>query len=264
MRRIRLQPPNNKKWQRWLRDCEKETRALQDAIDRGESVTFKESLYKRCKEFWFGDDSPFHGKCAYCECDIKDFQHGDVEHFRPKGGVTDQLDRAINHPGYYWLAYDWQNLLPSCVACNQPMSVKGQKIGKHNRFPVIGTHAQTPDEIVNEQPLLINPVSENDDDDPSKHLGIDTATGIIFHRTERGKMCIDIFGLNLRDRLLDQRGKACDEIKALWVKWAFNVADRPQIAEKFKNIQSGKCSYSLTQNTLLSELLKIKPEISND
>jgi uncharacterized protein (TIGR02646 family) len=263
MRRIRLQPPNDKKWQRWLRDCATETQALQDAVQKGEPVTFKK-LYKRRKEFFFGDDSPFHGKCAYCECYITSFQPGAVEHFRPKGGVTDELDRSIAHPGYYWLAYDWQNLLPSCATCNQSSSVNGKTIGKQNRFPVIGKHAQTPAEIVNEQPLLINPASENDDDDPSKHIGIDIATGLLFHHTERGKMCIEIFGLNVRDQLLEQRRTACREVNALWSAWAYNVAERPETTKKLKEIRQEKCSYSLTQNTVLSDLLKLDPEISND
>jgi hypothetical protein len=263
MRRIHLQPPTTKEWQRWLLDCKKETQKLQDAIDRGETVTFKD-LYKRRKEFFFGEDSQFYGKCAYCECYLKGFQHGDVEHFLPKGGVTDEFDLPIAHPGYYWLAYAWQNLLPSCAICNQSSLVNGKKIGKRNRFPVIGRHAQTLAEIINEQPLLINPASENDDDDPAKHIGIDIATGLLFHHTERGRMCIEIFGLNDRDQLLEQRRTACREVNALWSAWAYNVAERPGITKKLKEIRQGKCSYSLTQNTVLSDLLKLDPAISND
>jgi uncharacterized protein (TIGR02646 family) len=255
MRRIRLQPPNDKKWQRWLLDCAKETQALQDAVVRGESVTFKESLYKRRKEFWFGGDNPFYGKCAYCECDITGFQHGDVEHFRPKGGVTDELDRAITHPGYYWLAYDWHNLLPSCIACNQPTSVNDRKIGKHNRFPVIGSHAQTATEIANEQPLLINPASEHDDDDPANHLDIDISTGLIIPLTERGRMCIEIFGLNVRDRLVEQRHSACREVKSLLTELIHNEVDRQKTIDRLQKIKQEECSYSLAQNTTLSEQL---------
>ena len=55
----------------------------------------------------------FHNKCAYCESDLGD--NLDVEHFRPKGGVTEEP----GHSGYWWLAHDWTNLLPSCTPCNQ-------------------------------------------------------------------------------------------------------------------------------------------------
>jgi hypothetical protein len=47
-----------------------ETQALQDAVDRGETATVKE-LYKRYKDFFFSDDKPFYGKCAYCARHLK-------------------------------------------------------------------------------------------------------------------------------------------------------------------------------------------------
>lgn len=61
-----------------------------------------------------------HGKCAYCERPLLDSRDADVEHFRPKGGFC-QRDPADTpeQPGYYWLAYAWENLLVSCKGCNQ-------------------------------------------------------------------------------------------------------------------------------------------------
>ena len=50
MRRIHLKPPDDKKWKRWLKDCEKETKILHNAINQGEDPTFNQSLYKRRKE----------------------------------------------------------------------------------------------------------------------------------------------------------------------------------------------------------------------
>src|SRR5262245_43420933 len=60
-------------------------------------------------------DDLFHGKCAYCESSYRAVDSRDVEHFRPKGGVTE----APEHPGYWWLAASWSSLLPSCPPCNQ-------------------------------------------------------------------------------------------------------------------------------------------------
>ena len=57
----------------------------------------------------------FHDKCAYCEGKSIGQADWDVEHFRPKGSVAERDD----HPGYYWLAYEWENLYPSCKHCNQ-------------------------------------------------------------------------------------------------------------------------------------------------
>ena len=162
MRRIELQPLNTQSWKLWLNACKKETQELIESVDRGEKPEFKSTLYGRRsikKNYFASKDAPFYGKCAYCESYITDFQHGDIEHFRPKGGITDENDNQVvlkddrgnptldatgepkPHPGYYWLAYNWQNLLPSCAICNQPSSAGSKKIGKHNRFPVGGNHA---------------------------------------------------------------------------------------------------------------------------
>lgn len=57
----------------------------------------------------------FHFKCAYCETYFSASSPVDVEHYRPKSKVNeDDL-----HPGYWWLAMDWNNLLPSCIDCNR-------------------------------------------------------------------------------------------------------------------------------------------------
>ena len=39
----------------------------------------------------------------------------------------------IEHPGYFWLAYNWKNLLPSCQNCN----TYG---GKGVQFPALKGH----------------------------------------------------------------------------------------------------------------------------
>ena len=57
----------------------------------------------------------FHFKCAYCESSIAN-QDWDVEHFRPKGRVAERE----KHTGYYWLAYEWTNLYPSCTGEDGP------------------------------------------------------------------------------------------------------------------------------------------------
>ena len=56
----------------------------------------------------------FKRKCAYCEHPLQRFDW-EVEHFRPHGAVQEEPD----HPGYYWLAYHFDNLFPSCIWCNQ-------------------------------------------------------------------------------------------------------------------------------------------------
>ncbi len=88
----------------------------------------------------------FRNKCAYCETPFVGFI-GDAEHFRPKCEVSqlredgssqkvtvvDEDNNEIAHPGYFWLAYNWQNLLPSCHLCNRYG-------GKKTLFPVTISH----------------------------------------------------------------------------------------------------------------------------
>lgn len=59
-----------------------------------------------------------YGKCAYCETYILHTSHGDVEHFRPKSKYTDDSGGG-QQLGYFWLAYDWNNLFLACPICNE-------------------------------------------------------------------------------------------------------------------------------------------------
>lgn len=118
----------------------------------------------------------FHGKCAYCETYYAAQAPVDVEHYRPKGAVEDDPD----HPGYWWLAMDWQNLLPSCIDCNRRRKQKTPELtsdlsvlhktmltGKKDCFPVSGDRAAGEEADVDlEDPLLLDPTR----DDPGAHL----------------------------------------------------------------------------------------------
>jgi uncharacterized protein (TIGR02646 family) len=257
MRKINLQPPSNQDWLNWLQTCKKETEDDQKLIAQGKQIEIKDNIYKKHKDF-FGE-SQFHGKCAYCECQVIGFQHGDVEHFRPKKAVTDEMYQLIeDHPGYYWLAYDWQNLLLSCSICNGSSKIKKSgniKIGKLNRFPVIGEHAKCPEELINEQPLLINPTSPNEEDDPAKHLGIDLETGYIIPLSERGEMCIKIFGLNLREDLVTARLDACliAESYLEKLKPSNSRLQKDKAIADIQKILQGKKSYTLVQTRVIAE-----------
>jgi uncharacterized protein (TIGR02646 family) len=109
----------------------------------------------------------FHDKCAYCETKITGGSEWDVEHFRPKGSVAERAD----HGGYYWLAYQWRNLYPSCKFCNQRRKDPprwgdprwGESRGKRDHFPleVEAARAMRPeDSIEDERPLLLDPCSD--------------------------------------------------------------------------------------------------------
>lgn len=125
----------------------------------------------------------FHGKCAYCESIYASQAPVDVEHYRPKGRVQGDP----RHGGYWWLAANWENLLPSCIDCNRrrrqetpavvsDLRVLAQtmKTGKQDAFPVNGVRASVDaSDLSGEQPLLLDPTR----DDPAEHLAFYTGDG---------------------------------------------------------------------------------------
>ncbi|MGD8214608.1 hypothetical protein [Aestuariimicrobium sp. Y1814] len=122
----------------------------------------------------------FGRKCAYCESSYGATQPVAIEHYRPKGGVT--IDGTLTPPGYYWLASEWTNLLPSCTDCNSPrrqeLPTGTRTAGKANAFPLAkgetGRAAQ-PGQERDEQRLVLHPYLDH----PEKHLTFTWDTGTI-------------------------------------------------------------------------------------
>lgn len=122
----------------------------------------------------------FHEKCAYCESKYKAVMPVHVEHYRPKSRVFEDA----SHAGYWWLASEWTNLLPSCAHCNgnnyheihlvpdeEPYSQasKGNAylLGKLDYFPVGAARAYNSDYSLDEEmPQILDPTRTN----PSDHL----------------------------------------------------------------------------------------------
>jgi len=232
MIKIDFKEPDTDEWRAWRAECETEQNAHNQAIQAGKPSKVKPEVYKGVKyniksDVYMSPRGQFSGKCTYCESFIAADQPGDIDHFRPKGRVTDSegnpiaittKDGEIPHPGYYWLVYDWRNLLPSCIDCNRPSKGKsgGKRIGKWDQFPVAGFRATRPTEETQEDPLLINPVSEI----PENHLQLDE-TGVFSPRNKspKGQACIDVFGLNVREALVEGRKKAYEDTKAKFKLW---------------------------------------------
>ena len=122
----------------------------------------------------------FAFKCAYCESSYGPTQPVAIEHYRPKGRVTvaernpDGTVKQVPKPGYYWLASNWENLLPSCTDCNSPRgqlvpgAAKARTLGKANQFPLVSEakRASQPGEEKRERRLLLHPYL----DQPGDHL----------------------------------------------------------------------------------------------
>jgi 5-methylcytosine-specific restriction endonuclease McrA len=217
MIKITFTEPETPEWKKWKDDAQAAVQELKKKMAKGEAVEINANLYKRMRQVLY---DAFHGKCAYCERKFVLDQSGDIDHFRPKGAVTDERDQVVRitmpgggsgpHPGYYWLAYDWRNLLPTCARCNRPARLQdGRLVGKSTRFPVQGQHQWEPGKEEQEAPMFLNPVF----DDPQAHLGISMDTGVIYAKSPRGQTCIDLLDLN-REGLPEERQKRYTEIKA--------------------------------------------------
>lgn len=128
-------------------------------------------------------------KCCFCESRITHISYGDVEHFRPKAGFSQDEADQFHKPGYFWLAYDWSNLFLSCQICNQRY--------KRSFFPLKNTEKRCKIDrsysISDEEPLFINPSEIN----PSDHLTFHREVPI--GKTREGQTTIKYLGLDRED-----------------------------------------------------------------
>lgn len=164
----------------------------------------------------------YEGKCCYCERRRDRTREPDVEHFRPKKSV-----KNTSHPGYWWLAYDWNNLLWSCKACNEDY--------KRTKFPIFNEDKRASNYCLDEnieRPKLINPRRE----DPAEYIGFSCGKyagryyvrpiakpHLTGEKREKANATINIVGLD-RDTLASERGEALQGL--------MEIADNMKIALK--------------------------------
>ena len=148
------------------------------------------------------------GKCCYCESRFRATSYGAVEHFRPKGAVRQCSRQGREYPGYYWLAYAWDNLLVSCDMCNTTH--------KRDLFPLADETARARnhhDDLNTERPLFVDPATE----DPRPHIRFRGAA--IVGATRRGQATIEGTGLRRSDleearmERLDHLGLLCQIVE---------------------------------------------------
>ncbi|MEP0368028.1 MAG: HNH endonuclease [Cyclobacteriaceae bacterium] len=154
-------------------------------------------------------DNYYHEKCAYCNQKPKGSRL-QVEHFRPKDGV-----KGTAHTGYYWLGYEWTNLLFACGNCNGHKGTEfpllngvrrldspiwiGQNIDLNHNYSYSST-------IKIEKPVLINPELDNPDD----HL-VYLRDGKLEHLSDKGEESIRVYDLNRDELYVNGRQKFIDE-----------------------------------------------------
>jgi hypothetical protein len=133
-----------------------------------------------------------HRKCAYCETPIEFPGNASLDRYRPKAGALG-LDGNYSTEHYWWLAYAWDNINPTCSKCNK---FKGGK------FPVEGPRAGEGPErgaMIREKRLLLDPFV----DDPTEHLDF-IDNGSVVPRSSAGDVTIATLELN-RAELVRQR-----------------------------------------------------------
>ena len=166
-------------------------------------------------------------KCCYCEAKFK-LGSLDVEHYRPKRLIS--RPEGDIHLGYFWLAYDWGNLLLSCAECNR--TYKGSLFPLENEAMRASSTIRN---IDNERPLLINPSSENPLENPREHIIFVNESPKAKANSRRGKKTIEV--LNLR-RLFEDRLEHIDKLKSaledieMWKAFEEHLSELPpNIAE---------------------------------
>jgi uncharacterized protein (TIGR02646 family) len=140
-------------------------------------------------------------KCWYCEAKSPRAPF-DVDHFRPKLGITVDGVALAAHTGYYWLAYDWWNFRLSCQRCNRPeKDDTGSLHGKANEFPI-------QDELLRcmlptapltaELPRLVDPCVQSDCELLAHGIDgeVKPAAPIGTWEYQRAQYTIDRFGFN--------------------------------------------------------------------
>jgi hypothetical protein len=180
-------------------------------------------------------------KCVYCEAPAPASAAWDVEHYRPKGRVHERRE----HPGYYWLAYAWDNLLLACEFCNRRRRDRptweepgaGPASGKADHFPLMDetSRAMDPDDdLALERRLLLDPTR----DEPEDHVTFDlTGRAVALGDSAMGAASIALYHLNRR-RLVTQR--------AAQVALAVRIVDAL--------VSSGRCSLAVAIEVVTAEL----------
>lgn len=195
----------------------------------------------------------FHGKCAYCDAKFETVAWGDVEHYRPKKKVTDEKGDVIDHPGYYWLAYDLENLLPSCQLCNQAK-------GKANRFPLRDETKRLSkpcrsDRMNAEEPLLFNAYLH----EPEAHLEFvpgknDKSFGTVRGIDDVGMTTEAVYDLN-REPLIEARRKEQGSARAR-IKEALALEDSRVISNLMRECLEGRAEFSAAVFAEINDYLR--------
>jgi hypothetical protein len=269
-----------RKFPSWLAKAEDATRRAVEYYEReGKPAEEEAAIWLEHKKWLLRNK--FDNKCAYCEKSLLDIPK-DAEHWRPKRKMSGPDVRG--HPGYFWLAYNWQNLLPACSMCNSYG-------GKNTQFPVAKSHIfrlkLTDAELDHlicradaipsnaeigwwypgvrdldflEEPLLLNPYV---DEDPMVDLEF-RPNGWIKPLSMKGEWSAKVFDLN-RDDLRKARTKAemkTENMVGLLFEYADEGGSSREVAEETAaRFVTEKASYSAARRAALDREIARRKEL---
>jgi hypothetical protein len=213
-------------WVDWEANAREATERMLEEHPDGKNIKLNSDIWAALKKWLFWN--VFDGKCAYCEGDVAPVSYGAAEHWRPKGAVTTREggkdvvvvhpESGEPHPGYYWLAYDWRNLVPACDECN---TGSGEYRGKGSQFPIAGQRAFRPEDAATfdelnelEQPLLLHPFGQ---EEPGDYLDFDeygqpVAKTVAEGKKPLGEASINVFNLD-RPWPNGRRQRLCHDLR---------------------------------------------------
>jgi 5-methylcytosine-specific restriction endonuclease McrA len=201
--------------------------------------SFKFFPITRLPNFRESLDETFSGKCAFCESRITETDYTDMDRFRPTYKAIG-LDGEPSPQHYWWLAYEWTNIYMACFVCNK---LKG------SRFPVGGARAEERtygEKLLDEQPLLLDPCA----DYPEEELLFDEM-GMVASDTKRGRMTIEVFGLNRRP-LVEARKVMLEALRELWdAAFARGSKLKPGSPEFYEGLDDPKQPYRAMRRQFL-------------
>jgi 5-methylcytosine-specific restriction endonuclease McrA len=201
-------------------DSAKKVRADIEAAEPGDRKKLIEKNAKLWRDLKTTLADFSYNKCWYCE--TKELRSDRVvDHFRPKNRVAERKD----HPGYWWLAFEWSNYRYSCTFCNSYRKSEKDKPagGKADHFPIVDENrraANPADSIDDEFPMLLDPVKNGDSllvtfDDDGSAVPIYPDEKSIPH--QRAKASIAFYHLD-HPEIKERRYQVCREIKQLVVE----------------------------------------------
>lgn len=277
-------------WEKWLECRKKDPNIVTFFYDFNSSS----NIWKEIKRLLYTE--VFHGKCAYCESTLElDRYLGDTEHFRPKGRVTIENDSEkrekviiklndefeLVHPGYFWLAYDWRNLLPVCSGCNSGakadqfpadaecllmVPLSPAEVSALYSKPLCSNcspelyYLSPADLDQRERPLLLNPLNPPTGRDPREHLRFSLAGRVVaVDSSEIGKHSIKVLKLK-REVLRKRRQKAQETAQQMY----FRMCQEPHsrygklIKKKLGKYRLGIEEYSAAVLDYIDEIQEIQ------